>query len=180
MPRRTPRGAAAVAIVAALSLSPGSAAGGEAIDPAEAFATPEALIAALYDEVTFPAGGSPDWDRVRSMFLEQATVVLRTSRAETTIFTVDGFVQDFIDFIEEANIAETGFQESVLRVEPLVFGDMAHLLVLYEAHIPGAGRPPSRGVDSFQLIRKQGRWWIVSVTNEVPTPDRQLPPVLSD
>jgi hypothetical protein len=30
-------------------------------------------------------------------------------------------------------------------------------------------------VDSFQLIKKDGRWWIVSITNELPTPDRPVP-----
>lgn len=144
------------------------------------FDTATGLVAALYDEVTFPPGSTPDWDRVRSMFLDRATIVLRTGREETTVFTVDGFVQDFVDFIERANVVETGFRETILRSESLVFGDIAHLLVLYEAHIPGSDRPPLRGVDSFQLVRKSGRWWIVSVTNELPNPDRPLPPALRD
>ena len=61
-----------------------------------------------------------------------------------------------------------------------LFGDMAHVLVLYEARIPGSGRPPQLGVDSFQLIRKQGRWWIAGVINELPTPERPVPAELFD
>lgn len=142
-------------------------------------ASAEELVRGLYDAVTFEAGTTPDWDPVRAMFLDRATVVLRTSRTATTVFDVDGFVADFVSFIESANVQATGFTERVVRVRPMVFGDIAHVLVLYEASIPGSGRPPQQGVDSFQLIRREGRWWIVSIVNEIPTPDRPLPPELA-
>jgi hypothetical protein len=93
------------------------------------------------------------------------------------VFTVDGFVQDFVDFIERANARATGFRESVVRLDATEFGDIAHVVVLYEASIPGASRPPQRGVDSFQLIRRDGRWWIVSILNEIPTTERPAPAV---
>lgn len=141
-------------------------------------ATPEGLVRALYDRVSSEPGTTPDWDRVRRAFLPQAIVVLRTSRDSTTVFTLDGFVQDFVNFIERANVRVTGFRERVLSTEALVFGDIAHVLVLYEAHIPDSARPPQQGVDSFQLIRRDGRWWIVSVTNEIPTAERPVPAVL--
>jgi hypothetical protein len=141
---------------------------------------PERMVAALYDEVTFGAGASPDWQRVRSMFLDRATIVLRTGREQTTVFSVDGFIADFVAFSEREDVRASGFAERVLRTDPLVFGDIAHILVLYEAHIPGSERPPLQGVDSFQLIRKDGRWWITGVTNELPTAERPLPPALAD
>jgi hypothetical protein len=50
--------------------------------------------------------------------------------------------------------------------------------VLYEASIPGWGRPPQQGIDSFQLIKKDGRWWIASITNDVPNPDHPVPEAL--
>jgi hypothetical protein len=60
------------------------------------------------------------------------------------------------------------------------FGDMAHVLVLYEASIPGSERPPRQGVDSFQLIKTADRWWIVSITNEIPTIDSPIPAALRE
>ena len=65
-------------------------------------------------------------------------------------------------------------------MKPMVFGNIAHVLVLYEAHIPGSQRPPQRGVDSWELLKRGGRWWIVAVTNEVPAPDRPIPAALAD
>jgi hypothetical protein len=141
----------------------------------EPFATAEGVVTELYNLVTFEAGRTPDWQRVRSMFIDEAVVVLRTSREGTTIFSVEGFVEDFVNFITRAKIEEKGFVERIIRTKPMIFGDIAHILVLYEASIPGSQRPPQQGVDSFQLVQKDGRWWIVSITNEIPTPDRAVP-----
>jgi len=141
-------------------------------------ATAEGLVRALYDRVSSEPGSIPDWDLVRSAFLPQAIVVLRTSRDSTTVFTLDGFVQDFVTFIERANVRATGFTERVVKTQATVFGDIAHVLVLYEAHITGSPRPPQQGVDSFQLIQREGRWWIVSLVNEIPTANRPIPPAL--
>lgn len=144
-------------------------------DPLE---TPEGLVAAIYDMVSFEGGSVPDWDQVRSMFLPEAVVVLRTSREATTIFSVEGFIDDFVNFVENTPAGANGFTEKVVRMKSMVFGDMAHVLVLYESHITGSPRPPRQGVDSFSLIKKDGRWWIAAVTNELPTPDRPLPEAL--
>lgn len=145
-----------------------------------AFETPEALVTEIYDMVSFKAGDVPDWDLVRSTFIPEAIVVLRTSREASTVFSVEGFVNDFINFVERSPAGEAGFTEKILKMRSMVFGDMAHVLVLYEAHITGSARPPTQGVDSFSLIKKDGRWWIVSITNELPGPDRPIPEMLQD
>jgi hypothetical protein len=148
--------------------------------PTAAYTTPDSLVAALYDAVTFPAGQTPDWDHVRSMFLPEAVIVLRTSWTATSVFSLEGFVGDFVRFIEEAGVAEKGFSEKIVRTRSMVFGDIAHVLVLYEAHITGSPRPPQQGVDSIHLVQRDGRWWIASIVNEIPTADRPLPAALGE
>lgn len=140
--------------------------------------TPEGIVTEIYDLVSFDAEARPDWDKVRALFIPQAVVVLRTSRDATTVFSVEGFVNDFVTFVERTPAGESGFTEKVLNMESLVFGDIAHVLVLYEAHITGSPRQPTQGVDSFSLIKKDGRWWIVAITNELPAADRPIPAVL--
>ena len=102
-------------------------------------------------------------------------VFLRTSRTASTVFTLEGFVADFVAFNTLPAVVQNGFTETIVRLRPTEFRDIAHVLVLYEASIPGSPRPPQQGVDSFQLIRKDGRWWIVSVANDIVTPETPVP-----
>ncbi|MEK6153106.1 hypothetical protein WIW50_07595 [Flavobacteriaceae bacterium 3-367] len=139
---------------------------------------PENLVRHLYDQVTFPAGETPDWDYVRTLFIEASTVHMRVSKSETAQLSLEGWVQDFENFIQTANIETTGFEEKIVTMKTMVFGDIAHILVLYTSYIPGKSKAPREGVDSFHLIRKEGRWWIVSILNEIPTQDRPKPQVL--
>ncbi|KPK05166.1 MAG: hypothetical protein AMS20_07220 [Gemmatimonas sp. SG8_28] len=140
--------------------------------------TADAVVRELYDLVTFEAGTTPDWDRVRSLFLDEAVIVLRTSRTANEVMSLDGFIGDWLEFIERANVSETGFEEKILRTVPLEFKDIAHVLVLYEAHIPGSPRPPQQGVDSFSLVRRDGAWLIAAVLNDIPDPQHPVPAVL--
>ncbi len=140
--------------------------------------SPERVIRELYRLVTIEKGSTGDWDSVRALFIEEAVIVLRTGRTTTSVFSLDGFVEDFVRFIESYNIVETGFTETILAMKPWVYGDMAHVLVLYEAAIPGTEHPSNKGIDSFLLIRKEGEWKVAAITNEVPTPDNPIPPDL--
>ena len=168
-------GRAALLLLALLGAF-GAQASGQAPDPN--LGDPEALIRELYDQVTFPAGETPDWKYVRTMFIEDATVTMRTGRESTATLTLDGWILDFVNFINDRDVKKTGFEEKIVKMNTLVFGDIAHVLVLYTAQIPGVMKAPQEGVDSFHLIRKDGRWWIVSILNEIPTKDRPKPEVL--
>jgi len=148
--------------------------------PEEPRESAEDVVRRLYDLVTTEAGQTPDWDAVRSLFVEQAVICLRTSREELTVFDVDGFVADFVAFIERADVERTGFTERVLATRSTVYGDIAHVLVLFDSQIPGSGRPPGKGIDSFELIRREGRWRIVAITNERPSPGNPIPDELFD
>jgi hypothetical protein len=146
------------------------------------------LVAGLYSLVSSAGGKLPDWDQVRACFLKEAVIVLRTSRTALTAFSLDGFIKDFVDFYErpykrgEATVVpkESGFTEKVVRMKAWEFGDMAHVLVLYEARITGFAMAPQQGVDSWILVRRDGRWLIAGATNELVTPARPVPSELRD
>jgi hypothetical protein len=144
------------------------------------------FVAGIYSLVSSPGGKLPDWDKVRACFLKEAVIVLRTSRTATAVFSLDGFIKDFVDFYErpfkrgEATVVprESGFAEKVVRMKAWEYGDMAHVLVLYEAQITGFAMPPQQGVDSWLLVRRDGRWLIAAATNEIVTVARSVPPEL--
>jgi len=141
------------------------------------------FVAGIYELVSSPGGSLPDWDKVRACFLKESVIVLRTSRSATTAFSLDGFIRDFIDFYERpfkrgeatALPKESGFTEKVVRMKAWEFGDMAHVLVLYESKITGFPMSPQTGVDSWLLIRRDGRWFGAAVTNELVTSERPVP-----
>jgi hypothetical protein len=146
-----------------------------------AWETAEGLVNDIYKSVSFDSTGpKPDWERVRSMFIDNAVIVLRVTRDSTAVFSVQGFIDDFVNFIERSPAKQKGFTERIVRLKSMVFGNIAHVLVLYEAHIPGIGRPPQQGVDSWELLKRDGRWWFVAVTNEIPTKDRPVPKELRE
>jgi hypothetical protein len=167
----------------ALVCLPLAAATTPAPDEALPVNTPQEVVSTLYDLVSFgPGEPLPDWDAVRALFLPQAVIELRTTREATSIFDLEGFVNDFVTFIEKSNAGERGFTETIVRTKAMVIGDMAHILVLYEPKM-GDWDPTHKtyqGVDSFQLVRKDGAWRIACVVNEVVNEDRPVPPELRD
>lgn len=149
---------------------------------------PERVVAEIYDLVGSTGGGkTPDWDAVRTRFIKEAVVVLRTSQTATTVFSLNGFIQDFIDFYEKPfrrgdltiYPKQIGFTEKIIRLKAWQFWDMAQVLVLYEAHITNDPVPPQRGIDNWLLSRRDGRWVIVAVTNDLVTKDHPVPPELT-
>jgi hypothetical protein len=138
---------------------------------------PEALIRELYKTVSIKAGEKlPDWEKVRNMFYEKANVSLRVSRTQYNIFDTAGFIKDFVDFYQNSKAHIDGFGETILNLKKTVAGKIAHILTLYEARIYGG--PSNQGIDSWQLINKDGRWWIFSITNEIIDAKTPIPDIL--
>lgn len=143
-------------------------------------ATPEQIVGSIYKLVSSEAGKTPDWNVVKALFLENSVVVLRVSRDSTAVFSLQGFIDDFVRFYGIPAVQKNGFTEKVVRMKPMVFGNIAHILVLYEAQVPGTPRPPQQGVDSWELVKYDGKWKIVCVTNEIPSKERPLPKELAE
>lgn len=164
----------------AVGLAAALACGGAALQAQvndEGTAEAEAVVRNLYDLVTFDAGELPNWDDVRAAFVPEAVIVLRTTMNATTVFDVDGFIGDWLRFIEAANVEATGFSETILETNTTVMGDMALMWVLYEVHTPGS-QLRQQGVDAFLLSKRPEGWKIAAITNEVVLPNRPPPKVL--
>ena len=130
----------------------------------------------LYASVTFEPGTVPDWDFVRTFFLPGAVIAARQTRTSMGVLDVDAFIAWFAADVEKHKMKERGFEESVEKLKLTEFGDMAHCFVVYKARFKTPENQPGQlGLDSFGLVKKDGRWWIASITNDVVTPDRPLP-----
>jgi len=144
--------------------------------PSSAVETPQGVVRELYRLVCVDKGGPPtDWDAVRNLFIPEAVIFLRVSKEASSVFTLQGWIDDFVAWDEKARVAERGFSEAVVRMDPIVFRDIANVFVLYDAALADSDHPPTRGVDCIDLIRKDGRWWIASIVNDLPTPEHPVP-----
>jgi len=136
---------------------------------------PENMVRQIYKEVSSDGVILPDWDRVRSFFVEEALIVLRTSREGSTQFNLEEFIQDFKNFYQNPALENSGFKEEVLQVKSHVYHDIAFIGVIYEAKILNSERPPQKGTDFWLLALKEDGWKVVAVTNEIIPPGESLP-----
>lgn len=147
-------------------------------DPADV-ASIDAIITALYDVISGDAGEPRDWDRFRSLFYENARLIAMSRNAEGARAAVTMDPPAWIARAEPA-FARAGFHEQEIGRSVETFGDIAHAFSAYQS-VRAVGEPPfTRGVNSIQLLRENGRWWIVTVMWDVETPETSIPARLLD
>jgi hypothetical protein len=177
----TPR-AALAALAAALTMLPALASSEEPA-PSAARAgdvdSPESVVRAMYQSVScLPA---PDWDRFKSLFFPGARLVNVRRSDESGGSLARGVSPD--DFAARAAVTAVAdkFTQRELNHKALRYGDLVLHWSAYEARRSPANAPPLilRGIQSFQLVRSDGRWWITEITwqNDLdagPVPDEYL------
>lgn len=140
----------------------------------------DAIISAMYESVSGPAGLDRDTLRERSLFMPGAHLVRVTltenGEPQAKIMDVDAYLKDTAAFFRENDFYEV---EIARRTE--VFGQIAQVFSTYEArHAPDNSVPFKRGINSIQLFNDGNRWWIVNMLwdNERegnPVPAQYLP-----
>ena len=130
-------------------------------DPADVESI-DAIIAALYDVISGPAGEEREWDRFRSLFLPGAHLV-------PTIVTPDGSFRYVVwspeDYVTRVGpqLEEIGFFEAEIGRVTERFGNIAHIFSTYESTREEEGDPVQRGINSMQLLWDGDRWWMVNI-----------------
>jgi len=168
------------ALALALVTAPLTIARAQTPGVAPAYATPEDVVRELYRLVCVDVGQESDWEAVRNLYLPQAVIVLRVSKDASQVFDVQGWIDDFKTWDEKARVKERGFSEKIVTLKPRVFRDIANVFVLYEARIHDSDKPPTRGIDSIELVKKDGRWWIAAITNDLINADHPVPAELRE
>lgn len=136
----------------------------------------DAIMAAVYDVISGPAGQKRDWERFRSLFIPGARLIPVGKRPDATVYSARVLSPD--DYVSRAQGAfdQQGFfeKEAARRVEQ--WGNIAQVFSTYESrHAPG-DQPFARGINSFQLLNDGQRWWIVTIYWQAESKDVSLPP----
>jgi hypothetical protein len=140
----------------------------------EDVASMEAILAALYDVISGPAGQARDWNRFRSLFAPGARLIPtgRTPEGQARITVIDpeGYIT------RSSTALSQGFFEKEISREVDRFGAIAHVFSTYEARRKADDTQLlARGINSIQLFNDGTRWWIVSIYWQAERPDTQIP-----
>jgi hypothetical protein len=147
-------------------------------DPADVESV-DAIMGAVYDVISGPAGDERDWDRMRSLFLPEARLIPSFPRPEggygSRFMTVEDWIEDAKGWFTE----NAFFEVEIHRVDEH-YGHISHAFSTYESLREADGEPFARGINSFQLLFDGQRWWIVNIywqgeSESEPIPTRYLP-----
>jgi hypothetical protein len=135
----------------------------------------DAILRALYDVISGPAGQRRDWNRMRSLFVPGARLIPTGRRQDGTrsiqVWTVDQYISTVGPRLEEG-----GFFERELARRTERFGNVVHVFSTYDSkRLASDPQPFARGINSIQLWNDGRRWWVVTVFWEGERPDNPIP-----
>ncbi len=134
----------------------------------------DSVIHTLYDVISGPAGDR-DWDRLRALFLPDGRLIPSGDRPNgdsgLRVHTVEEFITDARKFM-----AANGFFEREISRRVDRFATIAHAFSTYESRWNESDPEPFiRGINSIQLVNKDGRWWVVNIFWDNESPDHPIP-----
>ena len=125
-------------------------------------ATLDGLLRAVYDVISGPAGAPRDWARLRALYAPHARLVpVRDAPGGDVVpewLDPASYVASRAPYFAAHDFHEAEVERTVTR-----YGALAHVWSVYEARATPDGPPLFRGANSLQLLRRAGRWWILSV-----------------
>lgn len=122
-------------------------------------ATPDAIITALYDVISGPAG-TRDWDRFRNLFAEGATINSIAVNAEGESYRA-GSIHEYIDGTSQL-FAQASFYEWEIGRKTHELGNLIQVFSAFECNLNDT--MVQTGVNSIQLVEVNGRWYIAHLT----------------
>ena len=128
----------------------------------------DAAIRGVYEVISGPPGQKRDFDRMRSLFAPGATM-----KAIGPKGLHGGSVEDYI--ARDKDILEReGFTERELGRRLHVWDGLATAWSSYDGRTAN-GSFHERGINSFELVKIDGKWMIASILWQEETPDNPLP-----
>ena len=135
----------------------------------------DAILAALYDVISGPAGQRRDWDRMRALFVPGARLIPAVYRPDSTPGVRVWDVEQYIAQVGP-RLEASGFFEREIARRTERFGGVVHAFSTYESRRKLDDPAPfARGINSIQLWFDGRRWWIVTIYWEGERPDHPIP-----
>ena len=136
----------------------------------------DALLTALYDVISGPAGAKRDWNRFRSLFAPHARLMparaLPNGKSDLIVWSVDDYANGVGPRLEAQ-----GFFEREIARKTEAYGNILHAFSTYESRRSADTneKPFARGINSIQVLKDGDRWWVVSIFWDSERPGNALP-----
>ena len=138
----------------------------------EELAAIQRAVDSLYSSLSFEEGGKADTATFLSIFVDGGTLI-NNNKGKANVISPEAFASS----ISQMKGLKS-FDEHELRGETVFFGTIAHRFSTYEKNIDlGERQISGMGINSFQLVKVNGRWMINSIiwndeTQELLIPDK--------
>jgi hypothetical protein len=132
------------------------------------------ILAALYDVISGPAGQPREWLRMKSLCVPEARLIpVRATATGGDVIQLS--IDDYIAR-SSARMESSGFFEKSTHNVIEQFGDIVHVFSTYESrHTLADAKPFARGINSIQILKDGGRYWIVNIYWDAERPDTPIP-----
>jgi hypothetical protein len=125
-------------------------------------------IRGVYEVISGPPGQKRDFDKMRSLFAPGATL-----KAIGPKGLRGGSLEDYISRNKDV-LEREGFTERELGRRVEIWGGLATAWSAYDGRT-ASGSFHERGINSFQLVKIDGKWLVASILWQEETPGNPLP-----
>jgi ketosteroid isomerase-like protein len=115
------------------------------------------VVDEMYASMSFEAGERPDW-AVQERIFDQNARLVRVNDEGVFVFDPRTFRENLEAMIESGSLPS--FYEREVQRQTHEFGDIAHVLSVYEMRTSRHGGLVARAVKSIQLFKRDDRWTI--------------------
>ena len=140
-----------------------------------ALKTPEGVAAKMLEFISFEKGEVKDWDEYRNLFLPSAQKFsFRPQPGQPLMKQARALNLEEFSRNAGSSYSKSGFEEYAIGVEVNEFNGIASVFQSFYCKTLG-GSYEARGVNSYQMVYLNDRWWIVSTMFINETDDVKLP-----
>jgi len=133
----------------------------QAKDYSKDVASPDAIIAAVYEVISGGPGVARDWDRFRYLFRPETRLIPTRKSPQGDLITQAMSPEEYVTAF--ASRVPAGFFEKEIHRVQEQYGTVTHAFSTYEAREKTDGPVIARGINSMQLFYDGKRYYIVTI-----------------
>lgn len=131
-----------------------------------------AAVESVYSAISFDANKKADTNILRAVFTEDA--FLKSYRGgELQRFEIGSYIDGYDEMLKSGSFEAIIEKEIWGKTE--YFGKIAHRISTYELYYNDTENRAEIGVNSFQLVKMDGKWRVSSVIFDVETDQLKIP-----